>query len=122
VLITDLEGMNSGISDKLGDVSGIISEIEGSVSNAMRSLQFEDIVRQLVEQVLNHLENLSGFSKEINQFIEEGKHAPVSSLEEHQLRLEGFRQLMHVKREDIEARRMKRVQAGSMEEGEIDLF
>ena len=122
VLITDLENMNSGISNKLGDVSGIISEIEGSVSNAMRSLQFEDIVRQLVEQVLNHLENLSGFSKEINQFIEEGKNAPVSSLEEHQLRLEEFRLLMHSKREDIEARRMKRVQAGSMEEGEIDLF
>ena len=38
-LVQDLEEMNDGISDKLGDVSGIISQIETSVSNAMRSLQ-----------------------------------------------------------------------------------
>ncbi len=121
-LITDLETMNQGISHKLGDVSGIISEIEVSVSNAMRSLQFEDIVRQLVEQVLNHLENLSSFSKEINQFIEAGKANPVSSLSEHQDRLEEFKKVIHGKRQDIESNRMNRVQAVSMDEGEIDLF
>lgn len=122
VLVSDLEGMNEGISEKLGDVSGIISEIEVSVSNAMRSLQFEDIVRQLVEQVLNHLENLSGFSHKINHFIEESKNDPVKSVEEHKARLEAFRNTIHNEREEIEAKRMKRVSSESMEEGEIDLF
>ncbi|BBP43306.1 methyl-accepting chemotaxis protein [Thiosulfativibrio zosterae] len=121
-LVQDLEDMNDGISDKLGDVSGIISQIETSVSNAMRSLQFEDIVRQLVEQVLNHLENLSGFSREINMFIAAGKDMPVASLKEHQERLENFRQTIHDQREDIESKRMRRVTAASMDEGEIDLF
>ncbi|WP_319381743.1 methyl-accepting chemotaxis protein [Thiomicrorhabdus sp.] len=68
LMLSDLEAMNSGISDKLGDVSGMISEIEGSVSNAVRSLQFEDIVRQLVDQTMNHLQNLNQFSNEIRQF------------------------------------------------------
>jgi len=121
-LVADLESMNEGISTKLGSVSGIISEIDADISNAMRSLQFEDIVRQLVEQVLNHLENLSSFSKEINEFIEEGKENPVSTAEAYQARLEDIREVLHQKRNDIEANRMKRVQAGSMEEGEIDLF
>lgn len=122
VLVTDLEDMNSGISDKLGDVSGIISDIEVSVSNAMRSLQFEDIVRQLVEQVLNHLENLSGFSHKINHFIEESKNDPVKSVSEHKERLESFRNTIHQEREEIESKRMRRVSSDSMEEGEIDLF
>lgn len=122
VLVTDLESMNSGISDKLGDVSGIISEIEVSVSNAMRSLQFEDIVRQLVEQVLNHLENLSGFSHKINHFIEESKNDPVKSVAEHKERLESFRHTIHQEREEIESKRMKRVSSESMDEGDIDLF
>lgn len=122
VLVGDLEAMNSGISDKLGDVSGIISEIEVSVSNAMRSLQFEDIVRQLVEQVLNHLENLTGFSHKINHFIEESKNDPVKSVAEHKQRLEAFRHTIHQEREEIEAKRMRRVSSESMEEGEIDLF
>lgn len=121
-LVTDLEGMNNGISSKLGNVSGIISEIDSDIGNAMRSLQFEDIVRQLVEQVLDHLENLSSFSKEINEFIEEGKENPVSTAREYQDRLEEIRTVLHEKRNDIEANRMKRVQAGSMDEGEIDLF
>ncbi len=121
-LVSELEVMNDGISVKLGDVSGIISEIEASVSNAMRSLQFEDIVRQLVEQVLNHLENLSSFSKEINQFIEDGKSNPVTTLAEHEERLGVFRSVIHDKRQDIESNRMKRVQAVSMDEGEVDLF
>ncbi|PLA75009.1 chemotaxis protein [Hydrogenovibrio sp. SC-1] len=122
VLIRDLEDMNEGISHKLGDVSGIISEIEVSVSNAMRSLQFEDIVRQLVEQVLNHLENLSGFSHEINRFIEQSKADPVQSVEEHRERLEGFRNTIHQERQHIESKRMRRVSSDSMEEGDIDLF
>lgn len=121
-LITDLENMNEGISDKLGDVSGIISEIEVSVSNAMRSLQFEDIVRQLVEQVLNHLENLSGFSHEINRFIEQSKDDPVQTVEEHRERVEGFRHSIHEERQSIESKRMKRVSSESMDEGDIDLF
>lgn len=121
-LISDLESMNDGISEKLGDVSGIISEIEVSVSNAMRSLQFEDIVRQLVEQVLNHLENLSGFSHEINRFIEQSKDDPVQTVEEHRKRVEGFRHTIHEERQSIESKRMKRVTSESMDEGDIDLF
>ncbi|MDY0135856.1 MAG: methyl-accepting chemotaxis protein [Thiomicrospira sp.] len=121
-MLHDLESMNKTISTKLGDVSGLISGIERSVSNAVRSLQFEDIVRQLVEQVMNHLENLHDFSRQINLYLEESKENPASSAQEYKDRLEEFRRTIHDQREDIEAKRMRRVSTGTMEEGEIEMF
>ncbi|QCU90424.1 methyl-accepting chemotaxis protein [Thiomicrorhabdus sediminis] len=121
-MLGDLEEMNSGISDKLGDVSGMISEIERSVSDAVRSLQFEDIVRQLVEQVMNHLQNLERFSKEIGDFIAENKAHPAQSEQEYKERVAEFRQTIHQKRQEIESSRMSRVNTGSMDEGDIELF
>lgn len=121
-LLTDLESLNEGISGKLGDVSGIISEIEVSVSNAMRSLQFEDIVRQLVEQIMHHLDNLQSFSQEINKHVHEESEAPAETFEEYKDKMANFRSSIHSQRESIEAQRMKRVTSESMEEGEVDLF
>lgn len=121
-LLTDLESMNSAISGKLGDVSGIIAEIEVSVSNAMRSLQFEDIVRQLVEQIMHHLDNLHSFSQEINKQVEEDKDKSPVSYDEYKERMAIFRAKIHNQREAIEAQRMKRVTSSTMDEGEVDLF
>ncbi len=121
-MLDDLESMNKTISTKLGDVSGMISGIERSVSNAVRSLQFEDIVRQLVEQVMNHLENLNNFSRQINQYLEESKENPVSSAQEYNERLDEFRHTIHAERQVIEAKRMRRVSTGTMDEGEIEMF
>ncbi len=121
-MLNDLEEMNSGISTKLGDVSGMISEIEVSVSNAVRSLQFEDIVRQLVEQVMNHLQNLNDFTKDVDQFIDESQQNPANTEEEYKNRVEALRQRIHEKREEIESGRMARVSTETMEEGEIELF
>lgn len=121
-MLGDLEEMNDGISSKLGDVSGMISEIETSVSNAVRSLQFEDIVRQLVEQVMSHLDNLNRFSNEISEFLIENQNTPAQSESEHKQRIEEFRARIHEKRQEIDAHRMSRVNTESMDEGEIELF
>lgn len=122
VMLTDLDDMNDGISNKLGSFSGLITGIEGSVSDAMRSLQFEDIVRQLVEQVASHLDNLNQFSSEIGEFLEENRSSPTVDEEEYKQRVESFRQKIHQKRKEIDASRMKRVNLESMDEGEIELF
>ncbi|MCF6298740.1 MAG: methyl-accepting chemotaxis protein [Thiomicrorhabdus sp.] len=121
-MLAELDEMNEGISSKLGSFSGLITAIEGSVSDAMRSLQFEDIVRQLVDQVGSHLENLNQFSSEINAFLEENRLNPTVDEEEYKQRVEVFRQKIHQKRQEIEASRMKRVSLNSMDEGEIELF
>ncbi len=121
-MLTELDDMNDGISSKLGNFSGLITGIEGSVSDAMRSLQFEDIVRQLVDQVASHLDNLNQFSSEISEFLEENRSNPTADEEEYKQRVEIFRQKIHQKRQEIEASRMKRVNLESMDEGEVELF
>jgi len=121
-MLGDLEEMNDGIGSKLGDVSGMISEIEMSVSNAVRSLQFEDIVRQLVEQVINHLHNLSDFSNEMGDMIQNNLDNPAKTEQEHKQRLSDFRETLQQKRHEMEENRMARVNTESMEEGEIELF
>jgi len=121
-MLGDLEEMNGGISSKLGDVSGMISEIEHSVSNAVRSLQFEDIVRQLVEQVMSHLDNLNQFSNELSEFLLENKDNPAQSEDEYKQRIDEFRARVNAKRQEIEQNRMSRVNTASMDEGEIELF
>lgn len=121
-MLGDLEEMNSEISHNLGDISGIISQIEMSVSDAVRSLQFEDIVTQLVDQVKNHLVNLNEFTTDIHDFIRLQQESPCSDEAEYLERIDAFRKQIHAKREDIEAKRMSRVNAESMDEGEIELF
>lgn len=122
LMLTELQSMNDGISNKLGDFSGMISGIEVSVSNAMRSLQFEDIVRQLVDQVMNHLDNLNKFSNDVNAFLEDSRSNPATSEEEYKARIETFRQTIQAKRQEAESSRMTRVNTESMDEGEIELF
>lgn len=121
-MLTDLEDMNDGISSKLGDVSGMISEIEISVSNAVRSLQFEDIVRQLVEQVMHHLANLNSFTSHVDEFLVQNQENPAQNETEYKQRVEALRQKIQEKRQEIEEGRMSRVNTESMDEGEIELF
>jgi methyl-accepting chemotaxis protein len=88
----------------------------------MRSLQFEDIVRQLIEQVLNHLFNLNAFSSDINKLVAENKEVPASSYEEYLERISQFKVKVQELKDEIDSKRMTRVSQGTMEEGEIDLF
>lgn len=121
-MLDDLEEMNSGIAHKLGDVSGIVTQIEANISDAMRSLQFEDIVRQLVEQVMNHNIQLSQFSEMVTQFVAESKSLAVADESEFKERIEQLVMVVQQQRQQMEESRMKRVNAQSMDEGEIDLF
>lgn len=121
-MLGDLESMNETISSNLGSVSGIITGIENSVSDAVRSLQFEDIVRQLVEQVMNHLDNLTNFSSEINEYLDDTKNNEPKTIEEYQERLEAFREDINQMRLKIDEKRMTRVAHSSMEEGDIEMF
>lgn len=121
-LLGALEDMNSTISERLGGVSEIIDSIDANVSNAIRALQFEDIVRQLTEQTEYHLGNLNEFALEIAKTVEMAKHNEVSSVEDFRTRLDFVRGQIHSGRRRIEDQRSTRVTNDSMEDGEIELF
>lgn len=117
-----LNSMNASITDRLGDVSGIISDIEYNVSNAIRSLQFEDITRQLVDQVQNHLDNLHSMANTTNLATVDMMQTPVTSSHDYAQRMDELRLKIHAERDRIESTRMARVKAASMDAGDVDLF
>jgi methyl-accepting chemotaxis protein len=121
-MMEGLSDMNHSISSRLGDVSEIIRDIDHNVSNAIRSLQFEDITRQLVEQVQNHLDNLNSMAKTTESSTIDMMSTPVMSSEDYAERMEALRKIIHAERERIETTRMHRVKASSMDAGDVDLF
>jgi methyl-accepting chemotaxis protein len=121
-MMEGLSNMNHSISSRLGDVSEIIRDIDYNVSNAIRSLQFEDITRQLVEQVQNHLDNLNSMARTTQNSTVDMMSTPVLSSEDYARRMEDLRKIIHEERERIETTRMHRVKAASMDAGDVDLF
>lgn len=121
-MVAGLDQINDGISGKLGSIEGMIGQLDMSVSDAVRSLQFEDIVRQLIEQSVHHLDLIKGFNNGVMQEID--------SLSSKPYRVDGeFVELINqamvqvAQHKDFVAKnRMTRVAADSMEEGDIELF
>jgi len=120
--LQSLEGINDGISNKLGDVSGIIKEIERNISDSMRALQFEDIVRQLVEQSSNHLNQLDELSKSMNRLIVDTGNHNIRNDQDYKRRLNELSTTIRAHKAHLEESRMNRVHSGSMEAGDFDLF
>jgi methyl-accepting chemotaxis protein len=121
-VMEDLVEMNRSIGDRLSNVSSMITEVDYNVSQAIRSLQFEDITRQLVEQVQHHLDNLNGLASLVHRSTEEMMAQQMVSSEDYRARMEVLRSKIHQERERIESTRMRRVKAASMDAGDVDLF
>jgi methyl-accepting chemotaxis protein len=121
-LMSDLGKMNDATSKKLASVSDLIADIDTYVYTAIRSLQFEDITRQLVEQVQHHLDNLNGLASTMNQSSADMMSEPMQSTEDYRLRLDELRKKISEERQRIESNRMRRVMASSMDSGDVDLF
>lgn len=121
-MLADLEQMNNTISNRLGDVSNLIGGIETSVSHAVRSLQFEDIVRQLIDQAMSHLDSLTEFSTEIREYLSEMTVNPPDNAKDYLSRVGNFCEGIQKQRAEIEERRMRRVSSSNMDEGEIEMF
>lgn len=116
-MIEEAKSLNEFLHNNLGEVSNISSGINTSVGIAIRSLQFEDMVRQLAEHSDRTLSTMNSFIHEATAELilisespdEENAHETCSSRIKS-LRSKHFTTLN------------KAVSQASMEEGEIDLF
>ncbi len=121
-MMTQIAEVNQEISKKLDRVSGITDRINNDVAHAVRSLQFEDIVRQLLQYTEGKLGRVEEYVREATGSLGLCKAGDGSSevhyvdqLRETRERLKGLKQSWD------EASR-KPVEQGSMDEGEIELF
>lgn len=121
-LMSALNDVNASIRDRLSGVSEIIQEIDYNVSNAIRSLQFEDITRQLLDQIQNHLDNLHSMTNTTNVAAMDMMATDVLSSSDYAQRMTELRQKIKDERTRIEESRMARVKSSSLDEGDIELF
>lgn len=66
-VLEDAEEMNRSFSVRAAEVSGIADELSGVIADTVRSLQFEDIVRQTLDQARRHVGLLQAVGAELRQ-------------------------------------------------------
>jgi methyl-accepting chemotaxis protein len=116
--VTESDARTSRVADQVVEISrGLGSD----VSTTVRSLQFEDILRQLITQTRTRLTELQEVTTECTRDIEELACATLEAdaLEERALRV---RSRLAIQREKARLRSRGPALQNSMDAGEIELF
>ncbi len=121
-MLARLSVLNESVEDALGSVSTISEEVNGLVGDAVRSLQFEDIVRQLAEYSERHLDRIHGMVSRMHgglNELRESEHGSPSDYLAAVRHLQG--ELDRYVRDGL-SKDSKPVAQGSMDEGDVELF
>lgn len=121
-MMAELGEVNTHISQRLSEVSTITSQINEDVGLAVRALQFEDIVGQLLGYNHNHLARLEALLTTLrDNAAEEASCASEASAPEGEWLLR-LRDHIARLREEWQATEHKPVHQESMSAGEVELF
>jgi len=122
-VMTEIENANELIGIELKVVSGISSEITGSVELALQSMQFEDMTNQLLMHVGKRMQTLKSFSEAAshmkNDFTLVKKDTASLNLTGH---IDAYSEIMREAYKLSEKTLNNPVQQESMDNGEIELF
>jgi len=121
-MLERIEGVNGEVEGALTDVSRISGEIDGLVGEAVRSLQFEDIVRQLTEYSTRNLDRIEAVVGELHTGMlamrdseGPGGAAFLRGMHGLQVKIDTFVA-------EQRANEARPVEQESMDEGEVELF
>ncbi len=118
-MLVGIARMNDDIAIKISEVSGMTDQIESSVGDAVRGLQFEDLARQMIEFLELNTQHFQAMSDEVRIGLGTFKTGtgPVwaSELEQGVTRLNDMKKQWNAKEK-------KAVSQSSVEEGDIELF
>ena len=119
-MLKALDDLNRCVATHLTEISNFTDQIRGNVTLAVRSLQFEDIVRQAIVQTQNNLEGLrfliEATCNDLDENAEdEGAHGIA-------VRLRSIRDRLDKEKARLIRERHKPVHQSSMAEGSIELF
>ena len=120
-MMNSLSEMNNFIANQLSDVSQITENIEGGVNVAVRSLQFEDISRQLCEYIISHLDKIRNSFESVHSQLEELNENGNQPEEVAEILL-SINKILFEDLEEINQNKRQTVQQDSMSEGAIELF
>jgi len=107
--------LNANMQTTIATLEAISGEMDGAVSNAVRSLQFEDMTVQSLQSVSVNLDRFNAISVELNQLSQ--------SNESIDAQLEHIRSVCEeVRHVSSSVNEHRTVSQQSMEEGEVELF
>lgn len=121
-MLERLTELNKSVEGTLDQVSGISGEVNTLVGDAVRSLQFEDIVRQLATYAERHLDRVHGLINRIHGGLSDLRRSETRAPRDFVLAL----QHMQVELDEYIATELgsdsKPVAQASMGEGDVELF
>lgn len=118
VMMQDIEKLNEQIALELGDITRYSRNIQNEVASATRALQFEDMVTQLTEHVMNQID----WIHEINRFEQQSLYNYLNKqdkAEEDFGRIKGRLTQLLAKRDKI---KHNPVTNKNIDEGDVELF
>ncbi len=115
-MLTGISEFNDTLNTNLENISDISTDMEKAVGDAVRNLQFEDIVRQILEHVMEEFSRIGAYVVEVGDSISELHHD--ISAEEHDRILVQIRDAGN----EIDKIVHKAVRQVTLDEGEVDLF
>lgn len=113
----EMDKLNEYISETLEQVSGTTGAIGEGVNTAVRALQFEDIVRQLIEHVENRLNCYSNVLDKMKNIV-----ADANKNENIQTKVEDMRSELNNLSKVQDDKESKAVLQESMDTGDVELF
>ncbi|WFP51592.1 methyl-accepting chemotaxis protein [Methylomonas sp. EFPC3] len=118
-MMFDISTINANVARNVDEISQLTGKIEVSVGNAVRGLQFEDMARQLIEQMQANLDHFAALKDEVAIGMATFK---AGNRKEWQLELgQGSDRLRQMKQQ-WQAGNYRVVSQSSMDEGDVDLF
>jgi methyl-accepting chemotaxis protein len=117
-MMHNLALINNKIAHNVTAVSDLTGKIELSVGTAVRGLQFEDMVRQLIDHLHNNIEHFQVLTTELQHSLSDLSHPNADKKE--QALLVGIDRLTEL--QQLWNNKQKAVAQASMSEGDVDLF
>ncbi len=121
-MMVHITALNVKTESRISEISAITGCINGFVGDAVRSLQFEDIVGQLTEFTSGHLERVENMIQNIDDGIQELRLTSDDGLDEYVKGLEEICERVAVLDEATQTKLHNPVSQESMSEGEVELF
>ena len=121
-MLKQIDSVSIGVSKKLDHVSGLSRKINDDVAKAVRSLQFEDMTRQVVERAESRLLELSGLAQVWNAGLVALKDAEAGEQQAYLQVLKGVQHDVATYAERLRDSMNQSVEQQDISVGEVEIF
>ncbi len=121
-MLNQVSSLNNSVEERIGSINGIVEAIDQNVVAAVRSLQFEDIVTQLIDHTRDRTIWLGHILTEVQESLVEHSESTEHDLESVAVKLLEIKDELARKLGERDFDGIKPVAQDSMEEGEVELF